>query len=208
MIPYFLVYYWIIFISVNNCCTEVSTDDPFQSDAIQCYHQSEKFSWIEHQDNCSRSLCNGCRIKWNITIDSIWFCSDHDDMHQNENENSDNWCSDDFVFENILILTSLCLLLGFVTHVGKNRLQHILYTLLSNTKCKLTFCPPNQSVLVHFVWDFYWKLWCFTSAILSVFHKLKCTQWPFESSQHDWIKHEAYCVHVFCARRPAPRPAS
>ncbi len=32
----------------HRCRTEVSTDDPFQSDAIQCCHQSEELSWIEH----------------------------------------------------------------------------------------------------------------------------------------------------------------
>ncbi|CAF1342633.1 unnamed protein product [Rotaria sp. Silwood1] len=71
----------------NNCCTEVEADDPFQSNAIQCCHQSEQFSWIEHHDNCSRWLRNVCRIKLNISVDSLWFCSDRYDMHQDEDEN-------------------------------------------------------------------------------------------------------------------------
>ncbi len=63
--------------------TSISTDDPFQSDAIQCCNQSKQFSCIKHQYDCSRWFCNDCRIKLNITIDSLWFCSDHDNTHQN-----------------------------------------------------------------------------------------------------------------------------
>jgi hypothetical protein len=90
MFDYLLGCCCIVFVGANNCRSEVSADDPFQSDAIQCWHQSDKFSWIENRNNCSRWLCNSCRIKLNITIDSPWFCSDHDDMHQEENEDSDN----------------------------------------------------------------------------------------------------------------------
>ena len=32
-------------------------------------------------------LCNSCRIKLDISVDSLWFCTDHDDMHQDEDEN-------------------------------------------------------------------------------------------------------------------------
>ncbi|CAM2725091.1 unnamed protein product, partial [Rotaria socialis] len=31
-----------------------------------------------------------CRIKLNIGIDSLWFCADHDDMHQDEDEINDD----------------------------------------------------------------------------------------------------------------------
>ena len=44
------------------CKTEVSGEDPDQYDAIQCCHQSELFDSIDSEDNCSRWLCNGCRI--------------------------------------------------------------------------------------------------------------------------------------------------
>jgi len=64
----------------------VSSNDPYQSNAIQCCHQSEQFNWIESQENCSRWLCNGCRIKLSINVDSLWFCSDHNDMHQDEDD--------------------------------------------------------------------------------------------------------------------------
>ncbi|CAF2091660.1 unnamed protein product [Rotaria magnacalcarata] len=73
----------------NGCRTQIATNDPFQSEAIQCCHQSDQFNDIEHEDNCSRWLCNSCRIKLNIGIDSLWFCVDHDDMHQDEEENED-----------------------------------------------------------------------------------------------------------------------
>ena len=31
-------------------------------------------------------LCNSCRIKLHISVDSLWFCTDHDDMYQDEDE--------------------------------------------------------------------------------------------------------------------------
>ncbi|CAF2991799.1 unnamed protein product [Rotaria sp. Silwood2] len=74
----------------NGCKTEVSGTDLKQSDAIQCCHQSEQFDWIEQTDNCSRWLCNSCRIKLSIDIDSLWFCCDHADMHDDEDETCGN----------------------------------------------------------------------------------------------------------------------
>ncbi|CAF4851930.1 unnamed protein product [Rotaria sp. Silwood2] len=71
----------------NGCHTNIAQDDPVQQDAIQCCHQADQFSWIEFEDGCSRWLCNGCRIKLNITTDSIWLCSDHIDMHIDSDEN-------------------------------------------------------------------------------------------------------------------------
>ncbi|CAF4195506.1 unnamed protein product, partial [Rotaria magnacalcarata] len=65
----------------NGCKTEVSGTDSTQNNAIQCCHQSEQFEWIQHNDNCSRWLCNGCRITLSIDINSLWFCCDHEDMH-------------------------------------------------------------------------------------------------------------------------------
>ncbi|CAF2094261.1 unnamed protein product [Rotaria magnacalcarata] len=64
----------------NGCKTEVSGTDSTQNNAIQCCHQSEQFEWIQHNDNCSRWLCNGCRITLSIDINSLWFCCDHEDM--------------------------------------------------------------------------------------------------------------------------------
>ena len=32
-------------------------------------------------------LRNSCRIKLHISVDFLWFCTDHDDMHQDEVEN-------------------------------------------------------------------------------------------------------------------------
>ncbi|CAF2752095.1 unnamed protein product [Rotaria sp. Silwood2] len=74
----------------NGCKTEVSDDDPCQNEAIQCCHQSEQFEWIDYDENCSRWLCNKCRIKFGISINSLWFCCDHEDMHENEDENQEN----------------------------------------------------------------------------------------------------------------------
>ena len=76
-----LRYYSNFFTGANGCRTQVETNGLFQSEAIQCCHQSEQFNWIEHDENCSRWLCNSCRIKLNISVDSLWLCTDHDDMH-------------------------------------------------------------------------------------------------------------------------------
>ncbi|CAF3071681.1 unnamed protein product, partial [Rotaria sp. Silwood2] len=74
----------------NGYKTSISRDDPTQIEAIQCYHQDDQFEWIEYDENCSRWLCNGCRIKLKITTDSIWFCSDHVDMHDDDNNADSN----------------------------------------------------------------------------------------------------------------------
>ncbi len=38
-------------------------------------------------DNCSRWLCNTCRIKLGISFESIsWFCGDRVDMHDDEEQ--------------------------------------------------------------------------------------------------------------------------
>ena len=81
--------YRIFFVGANGCKAEVSTSDPAQSQAIQCCHQSDQFDWVDYEDNCSRWLCNGCRIKLAIDIDSLWFCGDHQDMHDDD-ENKEN----------------------------------------------------------------------------------------------------------------------
>ncbi|CAF1315655.1 unnamed protein product [Rotaria sordida] len=66
----------------NGCRRTISNDDPFQYDAIQCCHQLEYYSWINDNEECSRWLCNYCRIKLAIPTDSTtWFCNDHADMH-------------------------------------------------------------------------------------------------------------------------------
>ena len=68
-------------IDANGCKREVSDLDPNQNNAIQCCHQHEVFQWIDLDENCSMLLCNYCRIKFGIEVDSIWFCDDHADMH-------------------------------------------------------------------------------------------------------------------------------
>ena len=77
--------------------TEVSINNVAQNNAIQCCHQHEQFQWIDYEDNCSRWLCNNCRIKLGISIDYLWFCCDHQDMHddEDENENEENWLLND-----------------------------------------------------------------------------------------------------------------
>ena len=71
----------------NGCKREVSESDPSRSEAIQCCHQNEQFEWIDFEENCSSWLCNYCRIKLGIRIDSIWLCDDHVDIHQENEEN-------------------------------------------------------------------------------------------------------------------------
>ncbi|CAF1348473.1 unnamed protein product [Adineta ricciae] len=73
----------------NGCKTEVSADDPVQAEAIQCCHQDEQFDWVEPVDNCSRWLCNNCRIKLSINVKSLWFCCDHEEMHLDEDESEE-----------------------------------------------------------------------------------------------------------------------
>lgn len=68
----------------NGCKTEISSDNPDQREAIQCCHQSDDLDDVDEQDSCSRWLCNGCRIKLSISTEGVWFCSDHVDMHTEE----------------------------------------------------------------------------------------------------------------------------
>ncbi|CAF1642712.1 unnamed protein product, partial [Didymodactylos carnosus] len=71
----------------NGCKRTISSNDPLQEDAIQCCHQNDFNDWVEHEDNCSRWLCNVCRILLSIPVDSTtWFCEDHLDMHIEEEE--------------------------------------------------------------------------------------------------------------------------
>ncbi|CAF3984796.1 unnamed protein product, partial [Adineta steineri] len=73
----------------SGCRTSISSTDPTQYEAIQCCHQSDHFNWIDYTNDCSRWLCNGCRIKFKLTTDSIWFCSDHVDMYSDQDEEND-----------------------------------------------------------------------------------------------------------------------
>ncbi len=67
----------------NGCGKHIAAGDPAEMNAIQCCHQSEFYNWIE--DNCSRWLCNKCRIKLGIsTTTTTWFCTDCIDMHDEE----------------------------------------------------------------------------------------------------------------------------
>ncbi|CAF1376387.1 unnamed protein product [Adineta ricciae] len=69
----------------NGCGKYIAGDDSEEMNAIQCCHQNEFYSWIE--DNCSRWLCNTCRIKLGIsTTTTTWFCTDCIDMHVEEEE--------------------------------------------------------------------------------------------------------------------------
>jgi hypothetical protein len=63
----------------------VADDDPEESYAIQCCHQAEYYEWVE--DNCSRWLCNRCRIQLGVPTETIsWFCDDCVGMHIEEKE--------------------------------------------------------------------------------------------------------------------------
>ncbi|CAF2551925.1 unnamed protein product [Rotaria sp. Silwood2] len=69
----------------NRCGKSIAADDPEETHAIQCCHQNEYYDWIE--DNCSRWLCNTCRIKLAVSIESTsWFCEDCIDMHEEEQQ--------------------------------------------------------------------------------------------------------------------------
>lgn len=70
----------------NHCDTDISPDEPFEQDAIECQHQSARFSWIDSKLNCSRWLCYDCQIKLKIKTDSIWICSEHIHIHVDTDE--------------------------------------------------------------------------------------------------------------------------
>jgi hypothetical protein len=73
----------------NRCGKLVSSNDPLQSNAILCCYQNEYYDWIEEEDCCRRWLCNCCRLKQAISIDTkSWFCEDHDDMYERPTQNS------------------------------------------------------------------------------------------------------------------------
>ena len=80
-------FFEISLVGANGCTTSVADDDPIQKDAIQCCHQHEQIETIDPEENCSRWLCDGCRVKLKISTNDIWFCSDHVDMYDDENEN-------------------------------------------------------------------------------------------------------------------------
>ncbi|CAF2052518.1 unnamed protein product [Rotaria magnacalcarata] len=40
----------------------------------------------DSDENGSRWLCNYCRIKLGIDVDSMWFCDDHVDIHLDDDE--------------------------------------------------------------------------------------------------------------------------
>jgi hypothetical protein len=67
----------------NRCGKAITEDDPEEINSIQCCHQNEFYDWIA--DSCSRWLCNTCRIKLGVSIETIsWFCDDCVDMHLEE----------------------------------------------------------------------------------------------------------------------------
>ncbi|CAF0838331.1 unnamed protein product [Rotaria sordida] len=69
----------------NGCGKCIADNDLTEIHAIQCCHQTEYYDWVE--DNCSRWLCNTCRIKLGISTESTtWFCEDCIDMHEEEEE--------------------------------------------------------------------------------------------------------------------------
>ncbi len=69
----------------NRCGKTIAADDPLELHAIQCCHQNEYYEWVE--DNCSRWLCNTCRIKLGVSIETTsWFCEDCIDMHDEKEE--------------------------------------------------------------------------------------------------------------------------
>jgi len=87
----FLLLESVVFFSItgaNGCKKEISGEDPNQREAIQCCHQNDDFDWIDEGESCSRWLCNGCRIKLGISTEGFWFCSDHAEMHSEEESES------------------------------------------------------------------------------------------------------------------------
>lgn len=67
----------------NHCRRFIDDNDPEEIHAIQCCHQQEYYDWIPA--SCSRWLCNVCRVKLGISIDTLsWFCEDCINMHANE----------------------------------------------------------------------------------------------------------------------------
>ncbi|CAF4337382.1 unnamed protein product [Rotaria socialis] len=69
--------------------TDMANGVPAQCEAIQCCHQNDQFDRLEVEDNCSRWLCNGCRAKLGVIIQFIGFCSDHVEIHSDEED--ENW---------------------------------------------------------------------------------------------------------------------
>ncbi len=69
----------------NRCGRFIADDDPDEVNAIQCCHQADYYQWV--QDNCSRWLCNTCRIKLGISTETTsWFYDDCADMDLEEEE--------------------------------------------------------------------------------------------------------------------------
>jgi hypothetical protein len=69
----------------NGCGAGVADDDPAEVNAIQCCHQREYYPRIS--ENCSRWLCNTCRVKLGISTETIsWFCKDCADMHLEDDD--------------------------------------------------------------------------------------------------------------------------
>ena len=60
----------------NRCGKYIADDNPEEIYAIQCCDQRKYYDWDEA--NCFRWLCNTCRIKLGLSIDTIsWFCEDY-----------------------------------------------------------------------------------------------------------------------------------
>ena len=78
-----------VVLGVNSYKINISEIDLTPQKAMQCCHQSDYTDWTVYTGNCSRWLCNGCRIKLNVAANSIWFCPDHVDMHSDQDENND-----------------------------------------------------------------------------------------------------------------------
>jgi hypothetical protein len=80
----------ILYLGANRCGQVIASDDPTQVNAIQCCHQNEYYSSVE--EDCSRWLCNKCRIQLGVSTDSTkWFCEDCIDMHDTEGEDDDHF---------------------------------------------------------------------------------------------------------------------
>ena len=73
-------------LGANDCGIDILQEEPFEQGAMQCHHQSHRFSWIDCKHNCSRWLRYDCQIKLDIKTDSIWICSEHIHVHIDTDE--------------------------------------------------------------------------------------------------------------------------
>ena len=158
----------------NGCGRCIAGDDPAEMNAIQCCHQVEFYPWIE--DNCSRWLCNTCRIKLGLPITTTtWFCADCIDMHFEE-----EWLAFSyFAYVKCIIVTNdsenssliwnelgicLCIFPFLYKFIWIFRIVFLNETILSLNRCGLSSTSATSS-LFRFPWNkcqlwYLVILWC------------------------------------------------